>query len=530
MSASREKKKRQQAEGLTEKERRQAQSAQKTKVRRTAYIIAGVIVALLVAALLVWNTGFFQKRASAVSVGDENYTVGDLSYYYHLIANQTASTASSYAQYGIDMGYDPSLSPADQMYDEDTTYEEYFRQTAVDNLQSVAVLCAEAEKAGYTLSEDGQASVDDVVAQIEQYSAQYGYSKQAYLKLLYGPYITESVFLRHLAMSMLASEYQAYYTDSFSYTDDDLEAYYGENASRMDSYHYRYCFISGAVETADDESGSEAEPTEEERTAAMEAARAGAEEMVTRYRAGEGFNALAAEYVQEASAEYYSDPEYNHITGKLGSEVSSYAYGSWLMDDARTAGEAGVVESEGSGYYVVALLGRERSENTYESVDVRHILVKAEADAAEDGGDALPTEEQLAAAYAEAQRLLEEWQAGAATSESFAQLANLNSDDPGSNANGGLYEDVARGTMISSFNDWIFAPGRSAGDTGIVVNTDGKTDDVRGYHVMYFEAAGQVRWKYQAKSALSAADFETWFEGVKEAYPVVTKGALSLVG
>jgi hypothetical protein len=195
------------------------------------------------------------------------------------------------------------------------------------------------------------------------------------------------------------------------------------------------------------------------------------------------------------------------------------------MEDGRRPGDVGAVESAESGYYVVMLLGRSRSEDTYQTVDVRHILVKAETD----GEDALPTAEQLAAAYDEAQRLLNEWKSGPATSESFAQLANLNSDDPGSNTNGGLYEAVTRGTMIASFNDWIFAPGRKAGDTGIVVNTAASGSDALGYHVMYFEAPGQVRWKYQAESALSSKDYAAWLEAAKADYPVTEKGGLSLV-
>ena len=43
-------------------------------------------------------------------------------------------------------------------------------------------------------------------------------------------------------------------------------------------------------------------------------------------------------------------------------------------------------------------------------------------------------------------------------------------DDPGSNTNGGLYEQVAPGVMFEGFNDWIFADGRAIGDTGLVEN------------------------------------------------------------
>lgn len=532
MSASKIKQQRHQSEGLTEKERRQAADAHKEKVRTTVYIVIGVIAAILAAALLIWNSGFFQSRAAAVTVGDQTFTVSDLSYYYYSAVNSAASNAKTYAQYGLDSGYDPDVAPKDQMYDDNTTYADYFRQTAVTNLQQVVLLSTEAEKAGYTLSSDGQASIDDALSQIDQYSGSYGYSRTAYLRLLYGPYMTESVFIKQLTMSTLASEYQKHYTDSLTYTDDQLESYYKDNAAALDTYDYRYCFISGTPETATDADGNQVTPTDEETAAAMNAAKSKADEMIKRYQAGEDFNKLAAQYVAADSAESYSDPEYNHVTDKLGSELSSYAYGTWLMDASRKTGDITAVESSGSGYYVVTLLSRARLDDSYQSVDVRHILVLAETDKAEDSTeDVLPTKEQLAAAYTKAQDLLAQWKAGDATSDSFAQLANLNSDDSGSNTNGGLYTNVERGTMITSFNDWIFAPGRKVGDTGIVVNTDGKTDDVRGYHVMYLQALGEVRWKYQAKTALASADFSTWLEKTKDSYtPVTNEKNMSLLG
>jgi hypothetical protein len=84
--------------------------------------------------------------------------------------------------------------------------------------------------------------------------------------------------------------------------------------------------------------------------------------------------------------------------------------------------------------------------------------------------------------------------------------------------------------MIDSFNDWIFTPGRKVGDTGIVVNTSGSTDDVLGYHVIYMEKLGEVRWKYQANSLKSAEDYNTWYESTVTSYPVTTsESGLNLV-
>lgn len=107
-------------------------------------------------------------------------------------------------------------------------------------------------------------------------------------------------------------------------------------------------------------------------------------------------------------------------------------------------------------------------------VNVRHILIEPEAD--EDGNI---SDDAWTAAEEKAQEILAEWQAGDADEESFGELANTYSTDGGSNTNGGLYEDVYPGQMVTEFNDWCFDASRKSGDTGIV-----KTSF--GYHVMYF--------------------------------------------
>ena len=63
--------------------------------------------------------------------------------------------------------------------------------------------------------------------------------------------------------------------------------------------------------------------------------------------------------------------------------------------------------------------------------------------------------------------ILAEFNSGDKTEDSFAELANKYSEDEGSNTNGGLYENIAKGQMVQEFNDFCFAD-HKAGDTGIV--------------------------------------------------------------
>ena len=125
-------------------------------------------------------------------------------------------------------------------------------------------------------------------------------------------------------------------------------------------------------------------------------------------------------------------------------------------------------------------------------VDVRHILVQVTGGTTDEEGNTTYTDEEWAECEEKAQAILDQWLAGEKTEDSFAALAMEKSEDPGSQANGGLYERVMEGQMVPSFNDWCFDASRKTGDYGLV-----KTD--YGYHVMYFVDT-QPQWKYYAES------------------------------
>jgi len=103
--------------------------------------------------------------------------------------------------------------------------------------------------------------------------------------------------------------------------------------------------------------------------------------------------------------------------------------------------------------------------------------------------------------------LLAQWKAGDATADSFATLANANSEDTGSNTKGGLYENVYKGQMVTTFNDWCFAAGRKTGDTGIVFNN---SSSYCGYHVIYYVGQGMLYADKIADDAQRSKDYSDW--------------------
>lgn len=154
-------------------------------------------------------------------------------------------------------------------------------------------------------------------------------------------------------------------------------------------------------------------------------------------------------------------------------------------------------------------------DETPATINVRHILIQPEGEkeGTDESGTAVYSEEQLAAAKAEAQEIYDQWLAGEATEESFAALVADNSDDPGSSSNGGLYESVAPGQMVTEFNDWCFDPARKAGDTALVVSPF-------GCHIMYFVSASEKTYWYATAENEYLSEKSTQFlQGSLDAHP-----------
>ena len=145
-------------------------------------------------------------------------------------------------------------------------------------------------------------------------------------------------------------------------------------------------------------------------------------------------------------------------------------------------------------------------------VDVRHILLFPKGGTTDEQGNVTYSDADYEACKVEAQKLLDQWKAGEATQESFAALANLYSEDGGSNTNGGLYTDVAPGDMLETFDAWIFDESRKPGDTGLVRT-------VHGYHIMYFVDREEA-WIRGAEAELVYASLEKLIADAQEKWPV----------
>lgn len=524
--------------GLTEKEKNERKEAAAKKRNTILGTIAGVIIVVLVALLLVWNSGFFARHTTALEVNGHKYSVADMDYFYHQMINQELSMYSFYQQMGqeISVPFDVNQDLKTQYVDEEKTqsYHDYFLAQAKDQVVRVTALTDAANAEGFTPDEETQKSMDSILADLRETASKNGYSSATHLlKLNYGNHINEKVYLKNVKLSMLASSYDsaAQAKATADYSAEDMKAYYDEHSALYNSYDFDYAYFDGQPVKDTDEDGNTTEPTEEQKTQAMADAKAKAEGLMSAIKDSTSEDDLATVFAN-AAALYNLSNTANSLV--LGSQLQDRViYDEWLMDSARKAGDIELFESEGNGYYVIQF----RDSYLYDepTVDVRHILVKAETDEGAETNEydvPIPSQAQMDAAHDEAEELMKQFNQGDKTADAFGELAEEHSDDGRDSegklaTSGGLYTDVHKGTMVQNFNDWIFDTSRKEGDVGLVENAG---PGYYGWHVVYFQASHDPAWLTSARSARSSEDIEAWNAKLLEGYEGVEASGFSSVG
>lgn len=517
MSASSNKKLRteQDTSKLTERQIAEQQEAKKVKMYTIAFVVV-LVVLLAIAAYVgisqyIRTSGVNENKTIALTVGDTQLNNTELNYFFMDSVNNFYSQNGNYAAI---FGLDVTKPLNQQVMDPETgeTWADYFVNTAKTNATSVYALYGAAVKEGFTMPEAQQNSVDSTISTLELYSTIYGYKDaNQYLKAIYGSGASLESYRSYLEKTMLASAYQTAYADSLTFTDADLRAAEADNYNKYSSYAYNYYnlpvskFLEGGTT---DENGNTTY-SDEEKAAAQQKAEAAAksltgEEITTAQALDAAIAALSINADNDtAMSTRYDDQSYTGINSTIA---------QWLSDSSRKEGDItylanSTTDADGketiNGYYVVRF--DSVNDNTFPLKNVRHILVSFEGGTSDDSGNITYSEEEKAAAKATAEELLNQWKSGEATEDSFAALATEKSSDTGSTANGGLYEDIYPNQMVASFNDWCFAEGRKAGDTGIV-------ETQYGYHVMYFVGDSDVTYRdYQIRNELTENAVSEWY-------------------
>lgn len=465
----------------------QRRAEQKKKDARDKKIATTVGIALLAAFVCLIASfpvrNWLTVHGTYIVVAGENVSKVEFDYNYNLTLNNYMNSEDAYylAYFGIDLTGDLSR----QMYSDTLTWKDYMEQLAVDNLLHNKALAREMKEAGfnYDTSADYQKYEDNM----RQAASSAGMTLDAYVKTLFGPYATMSRLENYVKQGLAAAAYYDSVEESREPGDEEIQAYYEENKDSYDSVDYRLITVDAELPTeptelADpvDETGEEGEgETEDDEETAYEPSEAEVEAAMAmaKTEAESQLNNLSAD------GELYENMRRASVTSLLR---------DWLFDETRKSGDTTVIEdSTNNRYYVVEFVSRYLDQTP--SADLRIIMA--------DSGNG--------------QAALDEWQAGAATEESFAALVAQYSSSSYSYPEGGLYEGMTSSGMPEEMADWSSDSSRQKGDTTVIASEDTGTD-----FVVYYVGAGDPEWKLSIRSILLSETMAEYMDEIIEGMEV----------
>lgn len=541
-----------------ERKKRLAKAAQTRKKGNgdSSKVISIIVYAVCIAAVLalccfgLYQFGVPQKIMPALTVGDKTYSVAEYSYYYTTVFQTYANSQNSLGMALFDSSKDPATQTTTDDDGNTITYDELFRNTVKENLETSDYYLKKAKAEGVTLSDESKADIDSTIAELESYAKQYGYSASRYISVLYGKGLNVKKFRSLLEDQYLVTQYM---TDEnadlyAAITDDEIEEKYAEDPSAYQLVDIR---LLGKALSSEDETDAEATETDAAADTVKAQAEAKAEEMLGKITDEASFVELAKEYCDEGDRATFESETASLVKGLKKSIVSSNIgsdLADWLYDSARVAGDKRTYSTSDYAYVIYLIAPAYRSEDRL--VSARHILISFESvkstlesqaaidedatatDAALDDttvktvdaadGTKVTNEgtgyssEVVLKTYEQAKEVLDLFNNGDKTEESFADLAEQYSADSGSvgedatNGGGGLYENIEKGQMVAPFENWVYDESRQPGDTGIVMTN-------YGYHVMYFVSrADEPSWKADIRSTIGDGIVASATDALKE--------------
>ena len=432
------------------KVQRREEAKAKAKRERIVSNIVGIAVVVVLACVVASFPirSYLAVNETYARVNGENISRVEFEYNYNVMLN---SYINDYGSYLSLLGLDLSGDLSKQMYSDELSFEDYFNQMAISNIINNKALAAEAQAAGfvYDTSED----YADFEKSLRNAASEAGYTVKDFVRENYGDYATLSRISGYIKEAIYTSAYYDSIMDTRMPTDEDAEIYYNDHKNDFDSVDFRYLTV--AAELSED-------PTEEETAQAM---------------------AAAKEEAEEAEKTVAEEGELNE---NLTADYVPYLLKEWLFDSAREPGDTAVIENTSGNYYYVVEFEDRYRDNT-PTVDIRAVLT------AEDNGQAI----------------LDEWAAGAATEESFAEICDKYNDSAEISAAGGLLENVQPANMPEELTEWLTDSARKEGDTTVISPAD---EDYT--YVFYYARENDPWWMASAKNILLSEVMNTYMEEI----------------
>lgn len=296
-------------------------------------------------------------------IGNKELTNAQLQIYYKMQVQDFLNYYGSYLS-SVGLDYTKPLSEQKCYLDEKLTWEQYFLQMALETWQNYQTVALLAEETEFVMSENWEAEMAALPESLEEQAKEGGYENaQQMISKILGAGCTVEDYLKYVTVVTTSNEYYASEYKRLTPTDEEVEAYFDENAKTFSDNgitkesglvsSVRHILIAPEGGEKDEETGKTVYSEKE-----LKAAKKKAEKLLAEWKKGkateESFAALVHDNTDDTgSAE--TGGLYEGIT-----PTSNYVenFLKWSVDMSRKTGDTDIVETE-FGYHIMYFVSGE---------------------------------------------------------------------------------------------------------------------------------------------------------------------------
>lgn len=299
------------------------------------------------------------KDTVIARLGDAELTNGELQVFYWM---EVSGFYSQYYYYASMLGIDFS-QPLDtqlcSLFEKPVTWQQYFLGCAINNWMNYQALALETDKADFEVSADTQAYLDGYAESFAAEAKEAGYEDVSlYVYDNLGPGADLDDYISFLNMVYNGGEYFDMRCAEFTFTDEEIEAYFDEyaeeyaaNGLTKDTYtvdvRHILVFPEGAT--------SETIRTQTFSDEAWAAGKAQAEQILAEWEKGDKTEESFASFANEYSADTGSNTKGGLYTGVTVGQMVE-AFENWCFDESRQIGDYEIVQTE-LGFHIMYFSG-----------------------------------------------------------------------------------------------------------------------------------------------------------------------------
>lgn len=281
--------------------------------------------------------------------------------------------------FGLDLSKPLSTQPC--ALEENSTWEEFFLEMALDSWSQMATISIMAEENGFTLSEAQQQELADVIEKLETSAVDYGYENLAdMIEKDMGKGATPEDYIAYVKLDFLCSAFVSYLREKNQPTDAQIEEYYAANEATIKSNGFgkdvgklvdvRHILIKpeGGVLNSDGRTYTYTE-------AQWEAARQKAQVVYDLWLNGDKSETSFAELAKKNSADSSAANGGMYANVLKGQSVEEFD--AWIFADGRAYGNHAMVKTV-FGYHIMFYVGTEEAWVRYCRANYANDVVSAE--------------------------------------------------------------------------------------------------------------------------------------------------------